>query len=736
MFRNRLAVLAAAVVFSVLAGTGVAAAYWSTHANVVSTVTAGVVGTAPNCSAMTSLVNGSFESPDIATGTWTRSVVTGWSTGDPAGVELWDNLAEGGNPAVPAANGAQLAEINGNFADTLSQVFTTTPGQTLTWSLQHRGRAGVDTMTVAFGPTAGAGVVQGTFSDGKTAWGLHSGTYVVPAGQTTTKISLVATGSAGGDLSYGNFVDDVKVNNGPCLSATTGVTNVTRGGTVNYTGDEIRYTTTIVNKGGSSALNSTFTPVIPTGATYKPGSLTIGGVAKTDAADADTGKFGSNTVTAYLGTGATSSAGGTLLSAATTTVTFSVIITSTAASGSLSFSTVTTFADPIAPAWPITASPFTIGTSFSRGSDLGLVVLATPTPATGSATSSSWTYTLTNNGPDNAAGTSVLVTFPTGLTVSAATVSGGVTCAMTTATTRTCTVGTLNAGLSRVVTLTGTVASTYSTSTMAVTATVSSTSVDGNTANNTATNTATVTDGTNPGVPGTPTVAANSTTNAGATLNWTAASDNFGSIAAYTIYRTQGATTVSVGTVSGGTLTFTDTSAAAATTYTYTIRATDPALNVSAPSGGVSVTTLVAPPNGTSYYEVRNTSGTDQCMRVLGTTSGSQVTLSTTCTVNAQRDWRFVPTTGGYVKVNPRSADTMGLTPDAVGVNSIIELGTGTPVPTAQEWKLVQVLNQFQFQSRSQPTLCIDRNTTTNVISLQICSDTDVGQLWAFAVRP
>src|SRR4051812_36817748 len=92
MRRGRAAIAVAIVVFFVLAGTGAASALWSTTATVRSTVTAGVVEAAPSCGTPTVLVNGSFESPAIPSGTWARSIVTGWSTGDPSGVELWNNF--------------------------------------------------------------------------------------------------------------------------------------------------------------------------------------------------------------------------------------------------------------------------------------------------------------------------------------------------------------------------------------------------------------------------------------------------------------------------------------------------------------------------------------------------------------------------------------------------------------------------------------------------------------------
>jgi hypothetical protein len=291
---------------------------------------------------------------------------------------------------------------------------------------------------------------------------------------------------------------------------------------------------------------------------------------------------------------------------------------------------------------------------------------------------------------------------------------------VTTATTRTCTVGALNAGLSRTVTLTGTVVSTYATSTMIVTATNSSTSVDGNTTNNTVTNTATVTDGTIPSTPGTP--AESATTNDGVTLTWTGSTDNF-AVTGYNVYR-DGVLQINVAG-----LTFTDSGLTGATTYSYTVRARDAVGNLSAASGAQSVTTLVDPPNSTSYYEVRNTVGTDRCWQSPGV-AGSNVTVSTTCTSNSTRNWRFVPSTGGYVKINQETLTTLLMT--ASGTNITV---TSTPSTTAQEWLLIQVNNTFQLQSRSQPTLCMDRNTTTNVFSLQACNTGDTGQLWAITER-
>ncbi|WBX77941.1 T9SS type B sorting domain-containing protein [Tenacibaculum ovolyticum] len=48
-------------------------------------------------------------------------------------------------------------------------------------------------------------------SDGRTAWGVYSGTYTVPVGQSTTVIAFDAVSTASGSISVGNFIDDVKI---------------------------------------------------------------------------------------------------------------------------------------------------------------------------------------------------------------------------------------------------------------------------------------------------------------------------------------------------------------------------------------------------------------------------------------------------------------------------------------------------------------------------------------------
>ena len=100
----------------------------------------------------------------------------------------------------------QYHEQNANKAGTLYQDLPTIPGTTMRWHLKHRGRAGVDTMRVMIGARNGT-LTQSepNIATGNTAWQQYTGTYTVPAGQTTTRFAFQAV-TAG---SYGNFMDDV-----------------------------------------------------------------------------------------------------------------------------------------------------------------------------------------------------------------------------------------------------------------------------------------------------------------------------------------------------------------------------------------------------------------------------------------------------------------------------------------------------------------------------------------------
>ena len=178
---------------------------------------------APVCADL-ALVNGGFEIPNsgISIGTTiadasSNPLKIGWhTTQTPKVIEYWP----GKNPGVPAQEGSNFVELNASQPGALYQDIATQPGTSIAWSLAHRGRQGVDVMSVRIGNAVGAtdvfashgggGLVQqgGGLADGTTAWGIHSGVYRVPTEQTLTRFWFEAVTSEGGD-SYGNFLDAI-----------------------------------------------------------------------------------------------------------------------------------------------------------------------------------------------------------------------------------------------------------------------------------------------------------------------------------------------------------------------------------------------------------------------------------------------------------------------------------------------------------------------------------------------
>ncbi|MGW4639942.1 cellulose binding domain-containing protein [Sphaerisporangium sp. NPDC004334] len=111
------------------------------------------------------------------------------------------------------------------------------------------------------------------------------------------------------------------------------------------------------------------------------------------------------------------------------------------------------------------------------------------------------------------------------------------------------------------------------------------------------------TDTTAPSRPGTPTASA--VTSSGATLSWTASTDNVG-VSGYDVYREAGTTDVKVGTATSNTFTLSGLSAS--TSYTFYVVARDAAGNSSTASSPVTFTTTSGGGNSgcTATYAVTN----------------------------------------------------------------------------------------------------------------------------------
>jgi CshA-type fibril repeat protein len=124
-------------------------------------------------------------------------------------------------------------------------------------------------------PGASLSQVGPNFVDGNTAWGRYSGSYTVPAGQTTTRFAFESVSSAVGPT-LGNFIDDVKI--GPVGACVTAEKSVTPSGPATV-GSELTYSIKVTNTdtSGRSTIGLAVTDVIPANTTYVAGSLTPAG---------------------------------------------------------------------------------------------------------------------------------------------------------------------------------------------------------------------------------------------------------------------------------------------------------------------------------------------------------------------------------------------------------------------------------------------------------------------------
>ena len=157
------------------------------------------------------LMNSSFEDPFVPPNTFQfipLASVPGWNTTDPSGfIEFWGTGFQG----VDSYEGSQHAELNAQNSSALFQELCVSPGSVFTWSIAHRGRAGVDVAQVRIGATFATASVQVVMMTGNTAWEVYSGTYTVPLGQLNTVIVFEAVSTASSSLSVGNFIDAVNI---------------------------------------------------------------------------------------------------------------------------------------------------------------------------------------------------------------------------------------------------------------------------------------------------------------------------------------------------------------------------------------------------------------------------------------------------------------------------------------------------------------------------------------------
>lgn len=572
-------IAAAAALALVLVGSGAATGLWGTAAQVTTTVRAGDLAT--GCAQPATLINGGFETPVIGDGRLEQvpdADVPGWTTNDPAGIELW----AGWGGTAPGL-GRQNAELNASRAGTLSQDITTVGGQRLQWSLLHRGRSGTDVMDVSIGAAGAAPVKQQRLSTG-TTFTRYTGSYVVPAGQTTTRLSLTAVSTSTGDLSAGNLLDDVSLGTNPCVRTGAAVLNVTRPGTAPRVGDVVEYRVTARNTGGSPSLLTTLTAALPEHLDWQTGSLTVDGVTVSEAPGDDRGELlaSSRMVTARLGQGASPSTGGALSPQDSAVVAFRAVVPPSAGGRTITLApTTTAYVDGLS-GWGATALSPAVDLVIDPAADLRVAPVSTPDALVAGEGSARWSWDVTNLGAQASSSTVVRTSVPSTLRSVTVTLAGN-TCSLSNGT-ATCPATNFSDQQVRRLVLTGTVpAATPGGTSLAVTASVSSATYDPSPSNDSVTSRTTVTaERTAPSTPGTPTQTDQSQSTI--TFSWAASSDNVG-VVEYRIYRNG----TYLGSVSGTSAR--DANLSAGRSYSYSVQAVDAAGNRSPMSGSRTMST-------------------------------------------------------------------------------------------------------------------------------------------------
>lgn len=393
------------------------------------------MSTPPSAPLRVALVNGSFEQPAVtdmaflpdASQTQAPRHVPGWlTTATDHMIELWHSGFNG----VPSAEGEQFAELNANQVSTLYQDLPTTPGTKLYWRLYHRGRQGQDTMALDIGAPGGV-VEQRSFTDGNTAWGYYTGTYTVPAGQTTTRFAFRSVSAAGGNQGIGNFLDGIFFGTAPHVVLTK---TAVPAGPLDV-GDVVTYRITATNEGGGAAERLTLTDVLPAGTTYVPGSLRVidgpnTGV-KTDRAGDDQAHYDADAraVVFRLGTDASATQGGSLANTASlpggTTVEYRVVLGVETAGTRVTNTATAAYENRLGPTpEPLTATSGEAVTEVRPAADLDVVKAADATTVTVGQTVS-YRVTVHNAGPSPATGVTVTDRLPNGLVFLSADASRG-----------------------------------------------------------------------------------------------------------------------------------------------------------------------------------------------------------------------------------------------------------------------------------------------------------------------
>ncbi|HJU38609.1 MAG TPA: hypothetical protein VJ724_03490, partial [Tahibacter sp.] len=246
-------------------------------------------------------------------------------------IELWANNFNGGGvgPVAPALNGQQHAELNAHQASRLFQRVCMINGETIGFSIGHRGRdsatvadvaefninsvantvfrasttnagtggvvqCGNTTVAATNGPVAGAndGLVASPSCSSAPAgngWRRYSGSFVWNGAGGVHDFGFAAISVSAGSISSGNFMDDVAITLRPVIEFSS-ANFVSREGAATTTQPQIIVVGTVpagglpitINATGGTATNGTDytlgTYTVPAGVYETPTTLTLTGL--------------------------------------------------------------------------------------------------------------------------------------------------------------------------------------------------------------------------------------------------------------------------------------------------------------------------------------------------------------------------------------------------------------------------------------------------------------------------
>lgn len=157
----------------------------------------------PTYACQTTIVNWDFDSPDLNGLDWKGySTVNGWSS-SLNNIEIWRN----GFMGITTPDGGQFSELNSIGQNEIWQDLTTTPGARMRWAITYRYRSSSsESVRLKIGAVGALVDITDISNNNGDGWVVHSGFYIVPAGQTTTQFRIASLNSG----SASNLIDNIQ----------------------------------------------------------------------------------------------------------------------------------------------------------------------------------------------------------------------------------------------------------------------------------------------------------------------------------------------------------------------------------------------------------------------------------------------------------------------------------------------------------------------------------------------